>query len=538
MFAADIHGCFTRINKQAEALTGYTSEELKGIPFTCLFPERVQTAESIFSQVIQGKPITKESRICRKDGTYAAVLITALPIIVRDKQLGVYGIIKDITEKTKTQELIQHLAYQDELTGLPNRRAFHLLVEERLAQVGPASAFALFFLDLDRFKKVNDLFGHGFGDLVIREAAAKLRACVPAACSISRMGGDEFTVFVPLDGGVSWQDIAAGIASEFSRPFPVRRQEVKLTTSIGISFWPKDGETAETLIRHADMAMYEAKADGANGYRTYERKMEKTDLEQILLENDLQQAIEDGELTVYYQPKMDTSQGIRIGWEALVRWNHPKRGLIPPGKFIPLAEETGLIVALEREVLRQVCRQLSLWSDGEKPVLPVSINFSQLHLIQSDLYESVVSVVKEHGVDPRLLEIEITESAAMHKEEEVIRVLMRFKEEGIAVSLDDFGTGYSSLSYLKRLPVDCLKIDCSFIRDIATNADSRAIVRMMVTLAAQLGFQVVAEGVETEEQVKLLAELDCVRVQGYLYGKPAPPEFWQPGHDAECRQAG
>ncbi|NGZ78005.1 putative bifunctional diguanylate cyclase/phosphodiesterase [Saccharibacillus alkalitolerans] len=449
------------------------------------------------------------------------LILTSLPILIEGRFTGAYSIAKNITESKKNQEKIRHLAYYDELTDLTNRKYMREYVDN-LASGKKDLPFYLFFVDFDRFKKINDLFGHEFGDRVIRHSALKLQNALPAGTVLSRSTADEFIAV--LDSGLDPLQAAQAIVREFSLPFQVGQQMIGLTASIGIARFPEDGIDGETLFNHADLARFDAKSRGGGRFSLFDHSRAQENQERLILERDLQAAIEQDQLVLFYQPKVDTRTGELVGVEALVRWKHPALGMVPPLKFIPVAEESGLIVPLERWVLRTACRQIQAWAREGRPQIPVAVNISQIHLMQTDIVESVLSTLEERMIDHRLLELEVTESAMMHNEEQVIAILSRFKQAGIAISLDDFGTGYSSLSYMHLLPIDCLKIDRSFIKDITTNENSRAIVEMILTMARQLELRIVAEGIEYEEQVALLRDLRCFVAQGFYYGKPVPAE--------------
>lgn len=449
----------------------------------------------------------------------AYLILTSLPILIDGRFAGAYSIAKNITESKKNQDRILHLAYHDELTGLTNRK-YALEHVDGLAKAKIALPFHLFFIDFDRFKKINDLFGHEFGDKVIHFSAQKLQQALPEGTLLSRSNADGFIAVLPP--GFDPLYAAQRVGDEFSLPFRVGQQAISLTVSVGISRFPEDGQDADTLLKHADMARFEAKSRGGARFAFFDHERAIENNERLILERDLQTAIEHGELMLYYQPKIDLRTGRLVGLEALVRWRHPDLGIVPPLKFIPLAEESGLIVPLERWVLRTACRQTKDWLNEGRPPVPVAVNISQIHLIQSDIVEHVWSTLEDLELDSSLLELEVTESAMMHNEEQVIEILSRFQEAGISISLDDFGTGYSSLSYLHLLPIDCLKIDRSFIKDITTNESSRAIVEMILTMARQLDLRIVAEGIEHSEQAELLRELQCFIAQGFYYSKPVP----------------
>jgi len=447
------------------------------------------------------------------------LILTSLPILIDGRFAGAYSIAKNVTDSRKNQEKILHLAYHDELTDLTNRK-YALEYVESLMKAKEPLPFHLFFIDFDRFKKINDLFGHDFGDKVIRHSAQKLQQALPEGTLLSRSNADEFIAVLPA--GFDPLYAAQRVGDEFSLPFHVGQQAVSLMVSVGIARFPEDGQDADTLFKHADIARFDAKSRGGARFAFFDQGRAIENHERLILERDLQAAIEHGELMLFYQPKIDIRTGLLVGLEALVRWQHPDLGLVPPLKFIPIAEESGLIVPLERWVLRTACQQTQTWLSEGYPRVPVAVNISQIHLIQPDIVESVLYTLEDLRMDSSLLELEVTESAMMHNEKQVIEILGRFQEAGISVSLDDFGTGYSSLSYLHLLPIDCLKIDRSFIKGITTNENSRAIVEMILTMARQLDLRIVAEGIEHLEQAQLLRELQCYVAQGFYYSKPVP----------------
>ncbi|MBW4083707.1 EAL domain-containing protein [Paenibacillus sp. S150] len=523
VLAFDAGGMVTGLNRQAELLAKLLGQELLGRHFSDLFEgEYHALAQNHYRHVLRGKSSTIELQLRNLAGDMLTFWLTSLPIVVERVPAGIYSIIKDITKNKKDQETIRHLAYHDELTGLANRRSFHKLLLEHTEQSPvPAYPFTLFFIDLDRFKRINDLFGHSFGDKVLQQAAGKLRGCLPSSCSIARMGGDEFTVLVPLlRSRAETEALADSIVEEFAHPFEVGNHTVKLSASVGVARFPEDGLDADSLVKHADTAMYTAKENGSSQYQFYDAERDQTSLEQIILENDLEQSLDNDQIRLYYQPKIDIRNGEIIGLEALVRWEHPILGMIPPMDFIPLAEKSGFIIPLEQWVLRTACSQVKQWEREGRRVVPVAVNVSQIHLMKPDIFKSIMRTIRELDFDTGLLELEITESAMMHNEEHVISILNDLRGAGISVSMDDFGTGYSSLGYLQSLPIGCLKIDRSFVRKITTDTDSRAIAEMIISMARQLGLTIVAEGVETEEQVTLLKEIQCYNAQGFYYSKP------------------
>ena len=523
----DIHGVVTGMNVQAEMIAKKSGKKVLDARFSDLFSgEQRRLVAEHMKLVLGGTPGTAEIDLAGLDGHIQSYALTSLPIVVDRSVVGAYSIVKNITKRKRDQETIRHLAYHDELTGLSNRRSFEVTLE-RYANYGDRKPepFTLLFIDLDRFKRVNDFFGHAFGDLVIKQASRLIKECIPSDAFLARMGGDEFTVILPsvyrLQEAEKW---AGRIVERFNEPFEIGKHTVKLSASVGISRYPDDGLSSELLTKYADSAMYDAKQNGSAQYRFYDAASDRTSLAEMKLEQELEQVLEKNQLRLVYQPKFDIRSGQAIGYEALVRWDHPIHGEISPLRFIPLAEKSGMIVAIEQWVLRTACLQAKTWEREGRGILPIAVNVSQVHLMKPDIYESIMQTLEETKFDPKLLELEITESAMMHNEEHVIEILDKLKAAGISVSMDDFGTGYSSLSYLHSLPISCLKIDRSFIQKITTDRDSKAIAEMIISMARQLGLKIIAEGVETSEQAALLQELQCYNVQGFYYSRPLSPE--------------
>ena len=452
------------------------------------------------------------------------------------------GTIQDITERTNAEEQIHNLAYYDLVTGLPNRA--HLYDMIALAQTRCAkqsSKFALLFLDLDHFKQVNDTLGHNAGDLLLRQVSSRLSQAIRQRPSqgaaneqkvkgsspeaIARLGGDEFVVLVDyVDRVEDAAYVARRICKTLSESFNLEGNEVRITTTIGISLFPDDGTSADKLLKHADVAMYHAKEQGRNGYQFYSQSIHQLALERFAMERDLRKTLESDGFHLEYQPKVSIKTGDVTGLEALVRWQHPERGSVSPVDFIPLAEETGLIVPLGEWVLHTACKQMVEWIDAGVQPFIMAVNCSAIQLVRTDMAKVIKEALDSTGLNPAYLEIELTESLLMQDVEEGIKILQALKDLGLHVSIDDFGTGFSSLSYLKRLPVDKLKIDQSFIKDLTTDPGDAAIVTSMITLAHNLDLTVVAEGVEDAEQLGFLRAERCDEVQGYLISKPMPGE--------------
>ncbi|WP_169727532.1 putative bifunctional diguanylate cyclase/phosphodiesterase [Granulosicoccus antarcticus] len=456
------------------------------------------------------------------------------------------GTIQDITERTDAQKQIHNLAYFDLVTGLPNRAQLNeqLRYTLKLAKRSD-NKFALLFLDLDHFKQVNDSLGHDAGDDLLQQVSARLTQVVRDSDTVStesefitdesdsqhtvaRLGGDEFVVLL---GQVNRAEDAARVAERIAQsirvPYQLGDQMVSLTTTIGISVYPADGNNAENLMKSADVAMYHAKESGRNGYQFYSREIHEQAIARFSLENELKDAIENNLLTLVYQPKVNLCDGSVSGVEALVRWDRGEHGAVNPADFIPLAEETGLILPLGRWVLREASLQMQAWIDGGVSPLVMAVNCSSVQFTRSDMIADINEAIAYSGLDSRLLEIELTESLLLQDPELGIRILRDMKALGIQVAIDDFGTGFSSLSYLKRLPVDKLKIDSSFVKDLGIDSGDVAIVSAIITLSHNLNLSVVAEGVETQQQYDILHGFDCNEAQGFLIGRPMPAEEFE-----------
>ena len=419
---------------------------------------------------------------------------------------------------------LQHVATHDALTGLPNR----LLLADRLNQaIAQAERhrqrFAVLVVDLDRFKSINDSLGHLAGDALLKDVCQRLRQVLRKADTLARLGGDEFVLILnEIAGPQDAEAVASKVLADIARPVKLSELELHITASIGISICPDDGTDAETLLQHADAAMYHAKNNGRGAYQFFAPAMNAFARDRLELENGLRRALELREFVLYYQPKVDVRSGRIDSAEALVRWRHPTRGLIPPMEFVPLAEETGLILPIGEWVIREACRQAYAWQAAGLRPLRIAVNLSAKQFRQTNLVEIVRTALRLARLEPRYLEIELTESAVMQDAEQSIQILRELSELGVRISVDDFGTGYSSLSYLRRLPLDKLKIDRAFIRELATSRDDAEIVRAIVSLAHTLHLKVIAEGVETPDQLEFLRTLGCDQYQGYHYSPPVP----------------
>ena len=436
----------------------------------------------------------------------------------------------DITSRKVNEDRLAHQAFHDVLTGLPNRALFLDRLERALTRARRHTQYpAVLFLDLDRFKLINDSLGHEAGDQLLVAVAERLRVCLRPEDTAARLGGDEFTILLETIGDVSDATrIAERVAEELRAPFLIGGHEVFSTCSVGIALGAGAEERADTLMRNADAAMYLAKSRGKAHYEVFDNNLTTRALEHLEFENDLRRSVTRGEFKIVYQPIIGLGNGAVVGAEALIRWQHPQRGIVSPGEFIPLAEETGLILPIGQWVLREACRQACAWRDENPGAAPcsISVNLSARQFGQPNLIEEIAEVIKETGIEPRRLVLEITESVVMESAESTIRTLQSLKKLGVQLAIDDFGTGYSSLSYLKRFPVDTLKVDRSFVSGLGIDSEDSAIVRAVVTLAKTLGMTVTAEGVETPGHLAQLQKLECDYGQGYLFDKPlAPAEF-------------
>lgn len=511
-------------NEGFARITGYANAEIIGRKSRFLFgseqdqPEILKLREAIR----EGREAQVLVRSYRKDGTAFWNELTAAP--VHDAEGGIthfVTVFNDVTERVHYQEELERQATHDSLTGLANRTLLSDRLEQALARAQRQKAgLGLAFVDLDHFKYVNDSLGHAVGDKLIQSVGLALSRAVREVDTVARVGGDEFVVVLSDMNGES--DIAAAIArisGEFSAPYLVEGHEIHAGCSIGVAVYPKDGDDVQELMKRADVAMYRAKENGRGRYEFYRDEMDHRVDERISLESALRRAVEREELELHFQPCVDLRTGVVVGAEALLRWHHPDLGHVPPGRFIPVAEETGLIVPLGEWVMAAACAQASGWRNQGRG-LRVAVNISASQFRHSNLFDSIHSALESSRLDPDLLELELTETMVMRDPEETVALLMRLQEMGVGVALDDFGTGYSSLNYLKRFPIHGLKIDYSFVKGIATDRRDAAIVRTIINLARSLSLMTVAEGVETAEQAELLASWGCDRAQGYHFGRP------------------
>jgi|APMI01.1.fsa_nt_gi diguanylate cyclase (GGDEF)-like protein/PAS domain S-box-containing protein len=517
------------VNRAFTDVTGYSAEEALGLTPRLLKSGHHDRSfyEAMWQDIESHGFWQGEIHDRRKDGTLYPSALSISAVHDKAGRITHYvAVFSDITERKASEARIAFLAQHDSLTGLPNRALLHDRLDQALANAArQGTRIALLFLDLDRFKTINDSLGHMMGDQLLQGVALRLSGCVRETDTVSRQGGDEFLIVLTH---VEMPDDAARVAEKIldrlRPPFDIDGQQLGTSFSIGIALYPEDGNTAESLMKNADTAMYHAKENGRNTYRFFDERMNVNALERLHLENGLRLAMENEEFLVYYQPQVDLASGRIIGAEALLRWFSGVMGGISPARFIPLAEECGLIVPIGEWVLHTACRQARKWQDEGLPAIPVAVNLSALQFRRADIVATVSRALQESGLQGCWLELELTESLLMQSGPEVEAILSRLKALGVRLSIDDFGTGYSSLAYLKRFPVDRLKIDQSFVRDITDDPDDAAIVRAIIQLGRSLRLEVIAEGTETPEQMDFLRYERCTAAQGYLFAPPLPAE--------------
>jgi diguanylate cyclase (GGDEF)-like protein/PAS domain S-box-containing protein len=522
-------GTISFVNAAFERATGYSREEVIGKRAVDLvYADGSRDGDDeVRRAMLAGEPWQGEVMGMRKDGTACPEEVTVTPVFGEDGVVEhCIAIKRDITQQKMYEARLDLLAHHDALTGLPNRLLFSDRLSQRIAEARRrGEQVAVMFLDIDRFKLVNDTLGHNAGDRLLAQVGERLKSTIREADTVARMGGDEFTVV--LSQGRYAEDasrIARRILDLLANPFHLDDHELYLTASIGISVFPADGSDVETLVRNADAAMYHAKERGKNTFHFYTEALNIAAVERMTLESGLRRALEHEELVAYYQPCVDIRTGRIVSVEALVRWRHPDLKLVTPDQFIPLAEETGLIVPIGEWMLRQASAQNKSWQDRGLGHFEVGVNISAKQFQFADLAEVVRTTLADTGLSPEYLVLELTESALMLNPDHAVRVLRGLKKFGVKVFIDDFGTGYSSLSHLKCFPIDAVKIDRSFIRDITKDADDAAIAGAVIAMAHSLKLKVIAEGVETLDQLEFLRSLDCDQMQGYFVSRPAPAE--------------
>ncbi|GBO86358.1 hypothetical protein MSSD14B_00260 [Marinobacter salsuginis] len=527
MFQIDAEGRVRYANRAACHMLGYDRENLTGRLLSDIDPTMTETAwrEHLHELQVQGS-VRLESVARRSDGTLIPIEVTATYIEYEGEPVS-FAYVDDLTTHRATEERIHFLIRFDGLTRLPNRTALH----ERLAQAIESaqlsnSSVALLIVGLDRLGLINDALGHAGGDEVLRATAERLSGCVETHGTVARIGGDEFAIMYTAE---TQQDLQAEywvqrILESVSEPLRINGQEVCITCSIGFAAYPSDGTDSGELFKNATSALRRAKDRGRNMHQAYATMAGNRDPERLSLEAALRGALKQGEFSVHYQPRIDVDTGAPVGAEALLRWHHPDMGMISPARFIPIAEETGLIESIGEWVLRAACEQNRLWRESGLKPGRIGVNLSARQFRHADLALRVVQLLKETGLNPEHLELELTESMLMEDVDAAIATMTCLKDYGVSIALDDFGTGYSGLSYLKRFPIDTLKIDQSFVREITSDPASAAIADAIIAMAHRLSLDVIAEGVETPEQCRLLRESGCRLMQGYLFARPVPAE--------------
>ncbi|ADV82888.1 putative bifunctional diguanylate cyclase/phosphodiesterase [Terriglobus saanensis] len=532
----DSSGNITFLNVVAERMTGWSLEEASGRPMSevyRIFDATTGIATNLANPLAFGndgiydKP---NSALQRRDGIMTPIENSISPILDRlGCTTGAVMVSRDVSAARRMAIEMIHSAEHDFLTGLPNRMLLHDRVSQAIAlAIRQQHKVALLFIDVDGFKHINDSLGHPAGDKLLQSLAHRLVGCVRSSDTVSRQGGDEFVVLLSSvrlaeDTAVAAKKLLAAIAD----PHLVDRRDLHVTASIGVSVYPDDGTDAETLIKNADTAMYQAKAHGRQGYQFFKAVMNVKAVERQSTEESLRSALKRQEFHVHYQPRVDLRTGQIIGAEALLRWSHPERGNIPPDQFIPIAEDCGLILPIGEWILREACAQTQKWLQEGLPPITIAVNISGVQFGNEDFLADVFAILEETGLDPRHLELELTESVLMKHAESTEVILKTLRSKGIQVSVDDFGTGYSSLSYLSKFSLDALKIDQSFVRRIISSPEDTAIVTAIISMGRSLSLQVVAEGVETLEELAFLQAHQCDEAQGYFFGRPSPPKNLQ-----------
>jgi len=517
-------------NPAAERIFGYTKAEAKGrVAMDLIIPENVKSHVSeIWADLLSeegGYRSTNEN--VTKEGNVIICEWYNTPLVDEEGQvLGVASVAEDVTEQKRAEERIAHMAFYDALTGLPNRTLFKDRLKQSFHMADRNKRLvAVMFMDMDHFKGINDTLGHLVGDLLLQAVAARIKESFRASDTVSRFGGDEFAIIVPELAHVEEiEHMIESVINKLKVPFNILGHELFVTFSIGCSYYPLDDSNADNLLRNADTAMYYAKELGRNRLQRYNIEMTNQVSMNLSLQNGLRRAIKDEELILHYQPQIDLKNDLITGVEALVRWQHPQDGLKFPGEFIPVAEETGLIVPIGEWILRTACLQAKAWQEQGLPNITMAVNLSSRQFKEAGFVQSVIEIINETGVEPKYIELELTESILIDNAASVLKALADFKNAGISLSLDDFGTGYSSLSYLKRFPIDKLKIDKSFVKDVIVDKSDAGLVRAIISMAKALELKTIAEGVETQEQLDFLRAEGCEGIQGYLLGGPMPAE--------------
>ncbi|WP_296950982.1 bifunctional diguanylate cyclase/phosphodiesterase [uncultured Massilia sp.] len=544
IYTLNHEGRFTFINDRAYQLLGYRRDELLGQHYSVVVHEEdLERARYVFNErrVDERAARNVELRLkCHSatgtghertfNNTLMTISLNAIGMHVPDQDVrkleffGTYGVARDITDRKRAEEVISYQAYHDILTDLPNRILFKDRLGLAVIQAKRKQAeLAVMFIDLDRFKLVNDTLGHVKGDELLQQVAARLKECLRRGDTLARQGGDEFTIVLPE---LRHRDDARDVADKFlaclHEPFDLDGHQVHISASIGIAVYPGHGESIDELLRHADIAMYQVKGQGKNGHAFYDPSMQEVSHQKIALEQSLRRALEHGELEMYYQPQVDAAEGRIVGVEALMRWNHPTRGVVSPGEFLPFAEENGLMIPISDWMIGALCRDMLQWKGCGGGNVRLSLNLSPQYLDRGDFFEKMRGALLRHGIAPSQIEVEITENVCIRNPQHAIEQLNRLGQLGVSVAIDDFGTGYSSLAYLHRFPVHTIKIDQSFVKEIHDEHGHYPVILAIISIARGLGLNLVAEGVETEVQARYLRANGCLTMQGYLYHRPMP----------------
>ncbi|HQG64779.1 MAG TPA: EAL domain-containing protein [Smithella sp.] len=529
-FEVDLHGNFTFFNNSLCKTTGCSREELFGANYKQFSDEEnSKNVFNAFNKVFKtGQPTEGfDWRIKRKDGTQRYIEASvSLQNTSSGKPVGFKGVIRDITERKRIEQELNHLATHDALTGLPNRLMFSQLLDHAIHSAQRyKKQLAVLFIDLDRFKTINDSLGHDAGDQLLKEIALRLRKSLRTVDVVGRLGGDEFIVLIEdLQEIKQLEIIAHKILATVIKPMVLLGEECRVTASIGISVFPKDGQDEQSLMKNADIAMYFAKEEGKNNFQFYSENIHAMSSARLAIETNLRYAIERNELYLNYQAQLDFKTDEITGVEALLRWNSKYLGVVTPAQFIPIAEETGLIVPIGRWVLKTACAQNVAWQKQGLPPVSMAVNLSLRQLTDESFLQDIREVLQETGMAPNYLELEITESMVMHNPERLIPILTKIKAMEIRLAIDDFGTGYSSLAQLRNFPIDSIKVDRSFIRNLPQDMDNKAITEAIITMGRSLNLTVVAEGVETKEQESFLRQKVCDEMQGFYFSKPIEPD--------------
>ena len=534
IFTLDAEGRFSFLNPRIEALLGFERASLIRQPFVSLvMPEDRERVDNLLNSQRdpEASGFSIEIRLhraasLRGQATPVTVALQGMPMLGKSpdarRYLGMYGVARDISEKKRAEEIITFQAYHDQLTHLPNRILFKDRLELAIAQVQRRKGtLAVMFIDIDRFKLVNDSYGHAEGDLLLRGIAARLTSTLRRGDTLARLGGDEFIVLLPdIDAPEDAEVTARKILSALEQPFALSHGEFRVTVSVGVAIFPRDGSSAEALTQHADIAMYQVKRSGKNGFRFFSPSHDSDHRERLSLENDLRSALARGQFELHYQPQISLSRNKVVGVEALLRWNHPENGRVRPDLFIPIAEELGMIGEISCWVVEQACAQLGTWRQNGHDDIRMSLNLTPHDFDHNDIVSFVTHCLKRHCIPPEQLELEITESMMIKNANDVAAKVRQLRNAGIGIAIDDFGTGYSALAYLQKFPVSVLKIDRSFVADL-NGMDTNPIISAITGIAKGFGLKLVAEGVEHAQQARTLRALGCDVMQGYFFAHPA-----------------